>query len=123
MRVAVEPVRPTDLARLEQGLLLLNRADPFVEVTTLDSGEHVIGAAGAYFCILQTLRAKEKRQKMVCGDGAACPLARPQPRTQARDPKADGQVADLSRCCGDCPVQGQLAIWRWPPNRLPSKGR
>lgn len=46
VRVAVEPARPTDLAQLEEGLKLLNRADPFVEVTTLDSGEHVIGAAG-----------------------------------------------------------------------------
>lgn len=42
----MEPARPTDLARLEEGLRLLNRADPFVEVTTQDSGEHVIGAAG-----------------------------------------------------------------------------
>ncbi len=46
MRVAVEPVRPMDLAQLEEGLKLLNRADPFVEVTMQDSGEHVIGAAG-----------------------------------------------------------------------------
>ena len=47
VRVAVEPARPTDLAQLEEGLKLLNQADPFVEVTTQDSGEHVIGAAGA----------------------------------------------------------------------------
>ncbi len=29
-----------------EGLRLLNRADPFVEVSVLDSGEHVLGAAG-----------------------------------------------------------------------------
>jgi len=46
VRVAVEPVRPTQMAQLEEGLKLLNRADPFVEVSTQDSGEHVIGAAG-----------------------------------------------------------------------------
>lgn len=29
-----------------EGLRLLNRADPFVEVEVLESGEHVLGAAG-----------------------------------------------------------------------------
>jgi translation elongation factor EF-G len=47
VKVAIEPVRPTEMSQLEEGLKLLNRADPFVEVSTLDSGEHVIGAAGA----------------------------------------------------------------------------
>ena len=47
MKVAIEPVRPTEMSQLEEGLKLLNRADPFVEVSTLESGEHVIGAAGA----------------------------------------------------------------------------
>lgn len=46
VRVAVEPVAPADLPRLVEGLRLLNRADPFVEVSVLDSGEHVLGAAG-----------------------------------------------------------------------------
>ena len=49
----MEPARPTDLAQLEEGLKLLNRADPFVEVTTQDSGEHVIGAAGSLQCPMQ----------------------------------------------------------------------
>jgi hypothetical protein len=47
VKVAIEPVRPTEMSQLEEGLKLLNRADPFVEVSTLESGEHVIGAAGA----------------------------------------------------------------------------
>jgi len=46
VRVAVEPTNPADLPRLVEGLRLLNRADPFVEVAVLDSGEHVLGAAG-----------------------------------------------------------------------------
>lgn len=46
MRVAVEPARPAEMGALEEGLQLLNRADPFVDVSVLDSGEHVIGAAG-----------------------------------------------------------------------------
>ncbi|KAG2439846.1 hypothetical protein HYH02_010478 [Chlamydomonas schloesseri] len=44
--VAVEPVHPSDLPALVRGLQLLNRADPFVEISVLDSGEHVLGAAG-----------------------------------------------------------------------------
>ena len=46
VRVAVEPLRPTEMAQLLEGLRLLNQADPFVEVSLQDSGEHVIGAAG-----------------------------------------------------------------------------
>ena len=42
----MEPARPTEMAQLEEGLRLLNQADPFVEVSMQDSGEHVIGAAG-----------------------------------------------------------------------------
>ena len=53
VRVAVEPARPTEMAQLEEGLRLLNQADPFVEVSMQDSGEHVIGAAGLLFPIFQ----------------------------------------------------------------------
>eukprot|EP00201_Polytomella_parva_P014391 CAMPEP_0175066456 /NCGR_PEP_ID=MMETSP0052_2-20121109/16521_1 /TAXON_ID=51329 ORGANISM="Polytomella parva, Strain SAG 63-3" /NCGR_SAMPLE_ID=MMETSP0052_2 /ASSEMBLY_ACC=CAM_ASM_000194 /LENGTH=785 /DNA_ID=CAMNT_0016333165 /DNA_START=42 /DNA_END=2396 /DNA_ORIENTATION=- len=46
VKVAVEPVAPQDMLALEKGLRLLNRADPFVEVGVLATGEHVLGAAG-----------------------------------------------------------------------------
>ncbi len=46
VRVAVESARPAEMPQLEEGLRLLNRADPFVELSVLDSGEYVIGAAG-----------------------------------------------------------------------------
>lgn len=46
VRVALEPVKPEEMGQLEEGLRLLNRADPFVEVALQDSGEHVLGAAG-----------------------------------------------------------------------------
>ena len=49
VRVAVEAARPEEMAQLQEGLSLLNRADPFVEVTLQDNGEHVLGAAGVYF--------------------------------------------------------------------------
>lgn len=46
VRVAIEPTLPPDLPKLEQGLRRLSKADPFVEVEILPTGEHVIGAAG-----------------------------------------------------------------------------
>ena len=47
VRVAVEAALPSELPRLVEGLRLLNRADPFLEVTLQDKGEYVLGAAGA----------------------------------------------------------------------------
>ncbi|KAL2620565.1 hypothetical protein R1flu_000770 [Riccia fluitans] len=46
VRVAIEPSDPADMGALTKGLRLLNRADPFVEVTVSSSGDHVISAAG-----------------------------------------------------------------------------
>ena len=46
MRVALEPARPGDMPALAEGLRLLNRADPFVEVGLTDKGEQLLGAAG-----------------------------------------------------------------------------
>ncbi|KAI4383724.1 hypothetical protein MLD38_009528 [Melastoma candidum] len=46
LRVAIEPSDPSDMAALMKGLRLLNRADPFVEVTVSSRGEHVLAAAG-----------------------------------------------------------------------------
>ncbi|PVD19820.1 hypothetical protein C0Q70_20311 [Pomacea canaliculata] len=46
MRVAVEPVSPSDMSRLVEGLRLLNQADPCVRVLLQETGEHVIVTAG-----------------------------------------------------------------------------
>ncbi|KAL0021764.1 hypothetical protein WJX79_006221 [Trebouxia sp. C0005] len=46
VRVAVEAALPSELPRLVEGLRLLNRADPFLEVTLQDKGEYILGAAG-----------------------------------------------------------------------------
>ena len=46
LRVAIEPSDPADVGALLKGLRLLNRADPFVEVTVSGRGEHVLAAAG-----------------------------------------------------------------------------
>lgn len=42
----MEPLHAEDMPQLEAALKLLNQADPFVEVTMQESGEHVLGAAG-----------------------------------------------------------------------------
>eukprot|EP00842_Homolaphlyctis_polyrhiza_P004215 jgi/Hompol1/4795/HPOL_001844-RA len=46
VRVALEPNDPTHLPQLIEGLKLLNRADPCVQVEFQDSGENVIVCAG-----------------------------------------------------------------------------
>ena len=46
VKVAIEPENVTDMDALIDGLRLLNRADAFVEVSVMDTGEHVIAAAG-----------------------------------------------------------------------------
>ncbi|XP_074289862.1 LOW QUALITY PROTEIN: uncharacterized protein LOC141615378 [Silene latifolia] len=46
LKVAIEPSDPADMGALLKGLKLLNRADPFVEVTVSSRGEHILAAAG-----------------------------------------------------------------------------
>uniref|UniRef100_A0A1D1YUE7 Elongation factor-like 1 n=1 Tax=Anthurium amnicola TaxID=1678845 RepID=A0A1D1YUE7_9ARAE len=46
LKVAIEPSDPADMSALTKGLRLLDRADPFVEVTVSSRGEHVLAAAG-----------------------------------------------------------------------------
>lgn len=46
LKVAIEPSDPADMGALMKGLRLLNRADPFVEVSVSATGEHVLAAAG-----------------------------------------------------------------------------
>jgi len=65
VRVAVEPANPAQMPQLVNGLRLLNRADPFVEVVVQESGEHVIGAAGLAF--LQPLDLHDQHADMEFG--------------------------------------------------------
>ena len=46
VRVALEPVHAYDMTSLVKGLHLLNQADPSVEVTIQETGEHVLAGAG-----------------------------------------------------------------------------
>ena len=46
VRVALEPVHAYDMSALVKGLQLLNQADPSVEVTVQETGEHVLAGAG-----------------------------------------------------------------------------
>ena len=46
VKVAVEPQSVSDMPALVEGLRLLNRSDAFVEVSVMETGEHVIAAAG-----------------------------------------------------------------------------
>ncbi|KAL9934685.1 hypothetical protein V8E36_006460 [Tilletia maclaganii] len=46
VRVALEPVNPSDMPKLVQGLKLLNQADPCAETYIQETGEHVLAGAG-----------------------------------------------------------------------------
>jgi len=46
VRVAVEPKSPADLPKLVEGLKRLSKSDPLVQITTEESGEHIIAGAG-----------------------------------------------------------------------------
>ena len=46
VRVAVEPENPSDLGKMIQGLKMLEQADPCAIYEVMESGEHVLAAAG-----------------------------------------------------------------------------
>lgn len=46
VRVALEPINPSDLDRLIAGMRMLEQSDPCAEYEVLESGEHVISTAG-----------------------------------------------------------------------------
>jgi ribosome assembly protein 1 len=46
VRVALEPVHPSDLDKMIRGLKILERADPCAIYEVLESGEHVLATAG-----------------------------------------------------------------------------
>lgn len=46
VRVALEPVNPSDLGKMIRGLQMLEQSDPCAEYEVLESGEHVILTAG-----------------------------------------------------------------------------
>lgn len=49
VRVAVEPRNVLERARLAEGLRRLEHSDPLCTVDVLDSGEHIVAAAGAFY--------------------------------------------------------------------------
>lgn len=46
VRVALEPVNPSDLGKMVRGLQMLEQSDPCAEYEVLESGEHVVLTAG-----------------------------------------------------------------------------
>lgn len=46
VHVAIEPVHASDMPALVRGMKLLNQADPCVEVTVQETGEHILSTAG-----------------------------------------------------------------------------
>ena len=58
LKVAVEPINPTDLPKMLDGLRKINKSYPIVQTKVEESGEHVILGTGELQldCILHDLR-------------------------------------------------------------------
>jgi elongation factor 2 len=46
VRCAVEPKNSADLPKLVEGLKRLSKSDPMVQITSSESGEHIVAGAG-----------------------------------------------------------------------------
>ncbi|KAJ3247118.1 hypothetical protein HDU78_005183 [Chytriomyces hyalinus] len=58
LKIAVEPVNPTELPKMLDGLRKVNRSYPILETEVEESGEHIILGTGELFldCVLHDLR-------------------------------------------------------------------
>ncbi|KAI9779706.1 MAG: Cytoplasmic GTPase/eEF2-like protein (ribosomal biogenesis) [Geoglossum umbratile] len=70
VRVALEPVVPSDLSKMIAGLRMLEQADPCAEYEVLESGEHVIVTAGELHLerCLKDLRERFARCEIQAGE-------------------------------------------------------
>ncbi|KAI9816796.1 MAG: Cytoplasmic GTPase/eEF2-like protein (ribosomal biogenesis) [Pycnora praestabilis] len=70
VRVALEPVYPSDLGKMITGLRLLEQSDPCAEYEVLESGEHVILTAGELHLerCLKDLRERFARCEIQAGE-------------------------------------------------------
>ena len=70
VRVALEPVNPSDLDRMIRGMKLLEQSDPCAQYEVLESGEHVILTAGELHLerCLKDLRERYARCEIQAGE-------------------------------------------------------
>ncbi len=70
VRVALEPVNPSDLGKMITGLKLLEQSDPCAEYEMLESGEHVVLTAGELHLerCLKDLRERFARCEIQAGE-------------------------------------------------------
>ena len=70
VRVALEPVNPSDLDKMINGIRLLVQSDPCAEYEVLESGEHVISTAGELHLerCLKDLRERFARCEIQAGE-------------------------------------------------------
>ena len=70
VRVALEPVNPSDLGKMIRGMRLLEQSDPCAQYEVLESGEHVILTAGELHLerCLKDLRERFARCEIQAGE-------------------------------------------------------
>ena len=123
VQVAVEPAHPGDMEALERGLQLLHRADPLVNVSLQESGEHVVSAAGEIHletCI-KDLKERFARIELVVSP----PLVRFKESLVGGSPGASGATNAPFSCngagSGDAPA-GSLSTTKVIEMQTPGKG-
>ncbi|XP_075064001.1 elongation factor-like GTPase 1 [Mixophyes fleayi] len=94
VRVAVEPIHPSEMPQLVKGMKLLNQADPCVEVLIQETGEHVLVTAGEVHLqrCLDDLRERFAKIQVSTSD----PII-PFRETIIRPPKVDMVNEDIGR--------------------------
>ncbi|XP_056428113.1 elongation factor-like GTPase 1 isoform X2 [Hyla sarda] len=94
VRVAVEPVHPSEMPQLVKGMKLLNQADPCVEVLIQETGEHVLITAGEVHLqrCLDDLRERFAKIEV----SASAPII-PFRETIIRPPKVDMVNEDMGK--------------------------
>ncbi|XP_073424663.1 elongation factor-like GTPase 1 isoform X3 [Dendrobates tinctorius] len=94
VRVAVEPMHPSEMPQLVKGMKLLNQADPCVEVLIQETGEHVLITAGEVHLqrCLDDLRERFAKIEV----SASAPII-PFRETIIRPPKVDMVNEDIGK--------------------------
>merc|ERR1712195_439056 len=116
VRVAVEVKSAADLPKLVNGLRLLSKSDPLVQVSTEESGEHVIAGCGELHIEICLKDLEEEYAK--------CPLKKGDPVVSYKETIVDESTqVCLSKSpnkhnrifCRACPLTDDLALWCFGP--------
>ncbi|CAF9933147.1 MAG: hypothetical protein GOMPHAMPRED_007159 [Gomphillus americanus] len=112
-KVAVEPINPSELPKMKDGLMKINKSYPLITIKVEESGEHVILGTGELYmdCVLHDLRRIYAEMEMKVSDpvtrfcetvveqsATMCPATSPNKKnkiTMVAEPLEDGIAEDI----------------------------